>query len=66
MVRRLLAGIFVGIGSLVLISGGVYLVVKGEGEMGFAMIATGTTPLTTMLGFFVGESNGKKLALEET
>lgn len=60
--RRLMAGTFVGFGSLILICGGVYLVTKGQTESGFAMIATGATPLTTMLGFFVGENNGRKQA----
>lgn len=65
-VRRVMAGAFIGVGSLLLISGGVWLVVKGDATEGFAMIGLGTTPLSTMLGFFMGESNGKKLALEET
>lgn len=63
-VRRVMAGAFIGVGALVLIAGGVFEVVRGNPTNGFAMIGLGTTPLTTMLGFFMGESNGKKIASE--
>jgi hypothetical protein len=59
---RKIAGIFAGIGSLMLIGGGIYCITQGQTETGFALIATGVQPITTMLGFFVGEANGKKLA----
>lgn len=44
---RMVAGVFVGGGALMLIY-------KGE-------ITAGVALLGTMLGFFVGEANGKKL-----
>ena len=48
MYERLLAGIFVGIGSLVLLWKGEYVAATGL--------------LGTMLGFFVGEKNGQRKA----
>jgi len=58
--QRLLAGFFVGFTSLTLIVGGVYCAIQGATETGFALIASGSTPLGTLLGFFVGENNEAK------
>jgi len=58
--HRLLAGFFVGLTSILLIGGGVYSAIQGASETGFALIASGSTPLGTLLGFFVGESNEAK------
>jgi len=58
--HRLMAGFFVGLTSIILIGGGVYSAIQGATETGFALIATGSTPLGTLLGFFVGESNEAK------
>ena len=49
---RLMAGFFAGAGALILIYKGY--------------IAEGGIILGTMLGFFVGEANGRKEATEET
>lgn len=56
--KRTIAGLFVGVGSIILIGVGAY---RGD----FPMIALGMTPLSSMLAFFVGESNGQKQALQE-
>jgi uncharacterized membrane protein required for colicin V production len=50
--NRMIAGFFVGAGALLLIY-------KGN-------IAEGCTLLGSMVGFFVGEANGKKVAKEKT
>lgn len=54
-VERIIAGVFAGVGGLVLIW-------KGIETGNHAVTASGTTILGTMLGFFVGESNGMKRA----
>lgn len=50
---RAISGAFVGAGALMLIYQGT---VQGDGFI----VASGTGLLGTMVGFFVGESNGKK------
>jgi len=56
--NRLIAGIFAGFGSLVCIWQGLE---KGEPYL----VAVGTTILSGMMSFFVGESNGVKKASQE-
>jgi len=48
MILRAIAGCFIGAGALLLIYQGY--------------IAEGSTLLGTMVGFFIGEANGKKTA----
>lgn len=52
---RIIAGVFAGFGGLICICGGIYL----ENPYYFG---AGTTILTGMLTFFIGENNGEKKA----
>jgi len=58
--KTLMAGAFVGVGSLMLIGGGIYCVAKGDVQTGMSLIAAGSPMVSTLMAFFVGENNQKK------
>lgn len=60
MFERLLAGFIIGIMALMVVAGGVYSVIQGDTESGFALLAIGAPIGSALLAFFVGEANGKK------
>lgn len=64
--QKMLAMFLGGIGALVLIAGGIFTINQGDAVNGLALIAVGSPMLGTILGFAVGEQNGKKIAWEES
>lgn len=59
--RRVIAGVFAGVGGLLCIALGV---LKPEHPQSSAMVTGGMLLLSNMFTFFVGEKNGERKASE--